>query len=77
MNQAITLTTDRSGLINRIADVTMRLLIDRHIVDDATKPSPVFFAWPRGNRLVMVLDPLQVRNPDAIDRKSTRLNSSH
>ena len=44
MNQAITLTTDRSGLINRIADVTMRLLIDRHIVDDATKPSPVFFA---------------------------------
>jgi len=66
MNQAITLTTDRSGLINRIADVTMRLLIDRHIVDDATKPSPVFFAWPRGNRLVMVLDPLQVRNPDAI-----------
>lgn len=42
--------TDRAGAINRISDAVLRLLIDKRIVDDRPWTSPVFYAWPRGNR---------------------------
>lgn len=64
-SQALTVT-DQAGLINHISDAVLRLLIDKRIVDDRPWQTPVFYAWPRGNRLVCVLDPVYIKRPEAI-----------
>lgn len=68
-SQALVPVEDRIGTINRISAVTYQMLVDRRIVRDEPRRSPVFYAWPRGNRLVLLLDPMQVSNPDAITNK--------
>jgi hypothetical protein len=65
MTQSLTVT-DRAGLINRISDAALRMLIDKRVIDNLPNLSPAFYAWPRGNRLVLVLDPQHIKNPDTV-----------
>ena len=63
--QALTVS-DQAGLINRIGDAVLRLLIDKRIVDDRPWQTPVFEAWPRGNRLICILDPVYIKRPEVV-----------
>jgi hypothetical protein len=62
----VAVAQDPIALTQLIADRTLRLLINSRLVDDRPRVTPVFFAWPRGNRAVLTFDAMEIKNPRAI-----------
>ena len=68
------------GFAQVIAERTLRLLMQQDLVVSGTTNEPVFYSWPRPDRLVLVFDPLRLKNIDAVLSKrfahslSTTLN---
>lgn len=57
------------GYAQLIAERTMRLLIQQDLVVPAAPGvpgAPVFYAWPRPERVVLVFDPLRLKNIEAV-----------
>jgi hypothetical protein len=63
-----------------IAERTLRLLIQQDLVLPGAAQTPVFYAWPKPDRLVLVFDPLRLKNIETVLSKrfshtlSTALN---
>ena len=54
------------GYAQQIAERTMRLLIQQDLVVPGTTNAPVFYSWPRPDRLVLVFDPMRLKNIEAV-----------
>ena len=54
------------GFAQLIAERTLRLLIQQDLVVPNTPNAPVFYAWPRPERVVLVFDPLRLKNIEAV-----------
>ena len=62
----MSLPSTRIGFARVIAERTLRLLHQQDLIAPGASTSPVFYAWPRAERLVLVFDPLRLKNIESV-----------